>query len=183
MCASGRRAFVARTAWCTFFALTALMDIFSRVFNPKFFFLWHWMCVSSPFSSSTSRFLLLVARLHGKTPNMSPPAPLMRSLALEYFLGHQEHTHSVGCALFGLCVCIEHWVKLQHAQHGAQTWWMCSTHFTPCFRPPGMCVWSVLPGFDVISWNLHPACTLGDQVTTAWISTTSGTTVCSVFVL
>jgi len=113
------------------------MDIFSRVFNPKFFFLWHWMCVSSPFSSSTSRFLLLVARLHGKTPKMSPPAPLMRSLALEYFLGHQEHTHSVGCALFGLCVCIEHWVKLQHAQHGAQTWWhtlypMFSTHRNVC---------------------------------------------------
>ena len=32
----------------------------------------------------------------------------------------QEHTQSVGCASFVLCVCVDANVNLQHAQHGAR---------------------------------------------------------------
>jgi len=37
---------------------------------------WRRLCQALPLSSSTSRFLLLVLRLHAKTPKLSPSVPL-----------------------------------------------------------------------------------------------------------
>jgi hypothetical protein len=56
----------------------------------------------------------------------------------------------------------------------AQPRLMCSTHLTPCFWPPGMCVCvcvcSVWAGVTTKSPILDQA----DQITTAWISKNSG---------
>ena len=62
-------------------------------------------------------FLLLVGRLHGKTPKMSPPVPL--TCPKPCFRLFVSHTQSVGCVSFVFCVCIDGNLNLQHAQHGA----------------------------------------------------------------
>ena len=60
------------------------------------------------------------------------------------------------CVCVCVCVCVHrNHVQLQHSQHDfvhAHTAprWACNTHRTPCIRPAGMCVCSVLSGLKPV---------------------------------
>jgi hypothetical protein len=69
-------------------------------------------------------------------------------------------------------------VGLQHAQHRCSEWLEQprSAHFTPCFRPSGMCVCVafVLPDFTLLLQVPHPGCNPADQSFPAYISRNPG---------
>jgi hypothetical protein len=121
VCALQRRASAARTAWCTFFAHSPdgrFAHTLSHVFKPQEC-VWRWVCLALPLSSFTSRFLLLVACMHGKAtecPSSTSYSPkVMFSTTRNTHTA--SHTASVVCCL--ACVFVYRW----HCQFTARTAW------------------------------------------------------------
>jgi hypothetical protein len=104
---------------------------------------WRRLCLALPLSLSTSRFLLLVARLHGKTPKLSPPVP--PTCPRPCFRLPGTHAKRRLCVIRLLCAYQWHPQftarTARYSEWPAQMGWTRSTQWTSCYRPPGVRLW------------------------------------------
>ena len=132
-------AFVARTAWCSFFALTPDgrdAHTLSRVFDPQEC-VWRLFCPCWHLCSQRTLFVCSSA-LALQRPLICPHRHL--PFALGYVFNSQEHIQTVGYALCAIRpVCGHRWHH-QFTAHTArcsflpaQPRWTSSTQFTPHF--------------------------------------------------